>query len=1325
MDLVKYLNKNEKIRNICILAHVDHGKTTLVDNLISSNKIISEKNIGKVKYMDNREDEQKRQITMKSSSILLECTYNKNYVTEMFSNTTIFAEKKINENDETNMPTEKSINPRNEKTTKGDNPSSIPPKESNEEKDGITKNSIDENMYLINIIDTPGHVDFSSEVSTCVRICDGALILIDCIEGLCSQTKIVLRQTWKEMVKCILVINKIDKLITNKNMDSVDAYEHINNIIENVNAYIYQLYMEQNMDTEDINNTIELEKYTFSTLKGNVLLCSSIHCWCVDMNIFTYLFCKKMNIDINNCNKIKKYMWNRYYFNIKEKKILKIPNDTNILPSGGGTNTVKKKKKNLFSLVVLDFLWRIYDITITNRDDEKIKKLCTELNISDQFLQNSKFKQNNNENNVFILTTIMSNFLSLSRSIFNACIEIFPSSNNISESRLFKIYPSLYNNPIYKNMLNCASDQTFTIIYISKNICANIQNNTIVGFKDFHGQNTFLSICKIYSGTIYENMVLYVCGKNIQTRINKIYICMGGDLLPIKQAYAGNIVAIYLSIKNEHIYNFNNVPSDYNINHSTYENSDHKCEIKSEIINKSECTTSYEYNKIKDSVKNSGIMYSQENENTTDPNGQWDLQYLSNTVINLIKNKKNNKEHNIFLMNNNDGIFLNKNITLSNKKNVDSFILSYSDTCSTILHTIIEPQNIQDMNKFLRGLILLYTCDTSIDIDFNQRGEYILKFCGEIHMQKCLSDFVNIYSNIEIKTSDTNISIREGICNYNIKVKKKKNIVHDNMKQLHSYYEAVQKTTLSKQNEDNNITQENGKEKFKNLLNTDNTNMNKECKNHQNIHSNNNDTLISSTPFKHIHIEKDNVFLNILFNYSNNIISTKLNNNSFYIFLSVLNMPEKMIHFFDKHYSSIQAILENRGISSTFLNYSKNTFSGKNEDFMYKQCLINLEKCINDIFFSDNFNCETFTGENESPLDETKKAKTEMHQISYFENSEHKENNNGFAQNIKKTEPITKDDYQTNFLKKNKTYQLQLWDICVQNGSITLLCIKKYLNKKKDNNEYIYDNIITNEEYKNAINQRSLIDTYISENNSDINIYLNNLCLGFKLASKYGPIAQEPIRGVIFIIEGLIIDEKCTDTPFEYSNLKRETVEEEDDTSGSTGSNKDEENKINTGNIIGLMKDACLTSMQQSKLRIFEPMLRLNLTCESNVLGKVYNVLLKRRCSILSEEIKDGYFLYFIDAYLPLFNSFKLAEELRSKCSGNVIYDIQFSHWNKLDEDIFLLNDSSAIIYDEDFDTKVTYNTSTEIVNYIRRAKGLETNEKIIQKPEKQCTLKK
>ena len=69
--IVKLLNQPTKIRNISIVAHVDHGKTTLADNLISSNGIISKKLVGKLMYMDDRIDEQDRGITMKSSSISL------------------------------------------------------------------------------------------------------------------------------------------------------------------------------------------------------------------------------------------------------------------------------------------------------------------------------------------------------------------------------------------------------------------------------------------------------------------------------------------------------------------------------------------------------------------------------------------------------------------------------------------------------------------------------------------------------------------------------------------------------------------------------------------------------------------------------------------------------------------------------------------------------------------------------------------------------------------------------------------------------------------------------------------------------------------------------------------------------------------------------------------------------------------------------------------------------------------------------------------------------------------------------------------------------
>jgi ribosome assembly protein 1 len=136
----------DSIRNICVIAHVDHGKTTLTDCLLSSNKIISKSLAGKLRFLDSREDEQEREITMKSSSISL-----------VFEN----------------------------------------------EKTGAD--------CLINLIDSPGHVDFAFEVSSGLKVCDNAVLVVDVIEGVCSQTYKVLNAAVKEGLRIVLLINKIDK----------------------------------------------------------------------------------------------------------------------------------------------------------------------------------------------------------------------------------------------------------------------------------------------------------------------------------------------------------------------------------------------------------------------------------------------------------------------------------------------------------------------------------------------------------------------------------------------------------------------------------------------------------------------------------------------------------------------------------------------------------------------------------------------------------------------------------------------------------------------------------------------------------------------------------------------------------------------------------------------------------------------------------------------------------------------------------------------------------------------------------------------------------
>ncbi len=173
--VMRLMNQQDRIRNIGVIAHVDHGKTTTCDTLLAGCGMLSEEKAGKQLYLDSEKVEQERQMTVKSSNV--------NMVYER------------GENDE----------------------------------------------YLINLIDTPGHVDFGGHVTRAIRAIDGAIVVMDSVEGVMPQTEMVLKQALRDKVKPILYINKIDRLITEMRFSPEEMQKHLVKLITQINSFINDL----------------------------------------------------------------------------------------------------------------------------------------------------------------------------------------------------------------------------------------------------------------------------------------------------------------------------------------------------------------------------------------------------------------------------------------------------------------------------------------------------------------------------------------------------------------------------------------------------------------------------------------------------------------------------------------------------------------------------------------------------------------------------------------------------------------------------------------------------------------------------------------------------------------------------------------------------------------------------------------------------------------------------------------------------------------------------------------------------------------------------
>ena len=246
-EIRRIMDNQDNIRNMSVIAHVDHGKSTLSDALVCKAGIISNKVAGDARYTDTREDEKERGITIKSTGVSMYYKYDI--------------------------------------TVSGD-----------------VKN---EQEYLINLIDSPGHVDFSSEVTAALRVTDGALVVVDTVEGVSVQTETVLRQAMQEKIRPCLMVNKIDRSILELKLDGEAMYNSFLRVIDMANVVI-ETYKSEDMGEIQCDPSI-----------GNVAFGSGKDQWAFTLYKFARIYSKKFGI---SQDKMMQKFWGDNFYDAPAKK---------------------------------------------------------------------------------------------------------------------------------------------------------------------------------------------------------------------------------------------------------------------------------------------------------------------------------------------------------------------------------------------------------------------------------------------------------------------------------------------------------------------------------------------------------------------------------------------------------------------------------------------------------------------------------------------------------------------------------------------------------------------------------------------------------------------------------------------------------------------------------------------------------------------------------------------------------------------------------------------------------------------------------------------
>ncbi|TDZ20517.1 Pre-mRNA-splicing factor cwf10 [Colletotrichum orbiculare MAFF 240422] len=317
--------------------------------------------------------------------------------------------------------------------------------------------------HLINLLDTPGHVNFVDEVAASLRLVDGVCLVVDVVEGVQVNTEQIIKHAVLEDIPLTLIINKMDRLILELKLPPKDAYFKLKHVVEEVNTVI--------------ENTIpgKGESKRISPEKGNVLFACTDMGWCFTLQSFAKMYTDTYGgID---AEEFAKRLWGDVYFNPEKRNFTRKPADA--------------RSSRSFVNFVLEPIYKIFTHTISDSPEE-LKKVLGGLGIT---LKPSQYKSDAK----VLLKLVCEQFFGPSTGFVDMVVRHIPSPNESAQRYLEKYYTGPLDTKIAESMKACDQDGPL-VVHVTK----------LFGTAD---AKSFYSFGRVLSGTARPGAQVRVLGE--------------------------------------------------------------------------------------------------------------------------------------------------------------------------------------------------------------------------------------------------------------------------------------------------------------------------------------------------------------------------------------------------------------------------------------------------------------------------------------------------------------------------------------------------------------------------------------------------------------------------------------------------------------------------------------------------------------------------------------------------------------------------------------------------------------------------------------------